>query len=259
MFHRIGDRSIHAVSFGSGSSTLVAIAGSIGNWEIWQQPLEILSRRWRVIALDHDGVGESKVPTDEVDYERLVQTLLAVLDRYQLQSCVLAGDSNNVAVAIDAVLRQPERFRGLALVNGTAWGYDRPGTRQFVDALQSDFERTVAAFAKHCLPEDESGHLRQWLRDIIGRTGPQACCRLIECYYGVDLRDRLSQLDLPTVVIHGALDRLHPDARADAEQLAAAIPGARLELLERAGHVPTLSHPERVAELLEELLVTTCR
>jgi pimeloyl-ACP methyl ester carboxylesterase len=97
--------------------------------------------------------------------------------------------------------------------------------------------------------------LQRWLRDIVHRTGRDACCRLIEAYYDVDLRDRVHEVDLPTLVIHGALDRLHPDAMGHAERLAAAIPGARLERLEGVGHVPTLSSPEQVAELIDALML----
>jgi 3-oxoadipate enol-lactonase len=254
MFHLIADRLVHSVSFGSGPLTLVAISGSIGNWEIWQQPMELLSQRRRVVALDHDGVGETKVPLDEITFERHIETVLGVLDRYGLEGCVLAGDSNNVAVAIGAALRQPQRIRGLVLVSGAAWGFDRPEVRAFIDAMRRDFDRTIDGFVRSCLPEANSGHLQAWLRDIIHRTGCEACCRLIESYFAVDLRERLHELQMPALVIHGALDRVHADGRADAERLAAGIAEARLVVLEEAGHVPTLSRAGQVAALLDEFM-----
>jgi 3-oxoadipate enol-lactonase len=255
MFVTIGERRVHAVAFGPRSLPLVAMAGSIGSWEIWQQPMELLSSRFRVVAIDHDGVGETKVASvDAICFEQLVETLLSTLDALEIDDCVLAGDSNNVAVALEAALRQPSRFRGLVLVSGAAWGFDRPDVRRFIGALRADFPNTVDAFAKRCLPEDREGHLQRWLSDIIHRTGCDACCRLIEAYFGIDLRERLHEIEVPTLVIHGALDRLHPDAGADAQRLTAALPNARLEVLDQAGHVPTLSQPEQVAEWIEALM-----
>jgi pimeloyl-ACP methyl ester carboxylesterase len=118
--------------------------------------------------------------------------------------------------------------------------------RAFIEAMRQDFDRTIDAFVRRCLPEENSGHLQVWLRDIIHRTGCEACCRLIASYFAVDLRERLHELQMPALIVHGARDRLHADGRADAERLAAGIADARLVVLEDAGHVPTLSRADQL-------------
>lgn len=254
MFHDIGSRRVHSLSFGSGPRTLVAVAGSFANWEIWAPVFERLSPRWRVVGFDHDGVGQTKVPIEEISHERHVETLLSVLDAQEVDRCVVAGDSANAAVAIAAAVASPERFDGLVVANGHAWGFDRPEVRQFVDALRTNFEGTVDFFVDLVFPEADSDHLKLWLRDIIHRTGPESAARILEANYDVDLRSRLTEVTAPTLIIHGELDAISPTALEDAKTLADTIPRASLELLDDAGHLPLLSRPDRVAAILDSSL-----
>jgi pimeloyl-ACP methyl ester carboxylesterase len=254
MFHTIGSRKVHSLSFGSGPRTLVAVAGAFANWEIWAPVFERLSPTWRVVGFDHDGVGQTKVPVEEISHERHVETLLSVLDAQGVDRCVIAGDSANAAVAIAAALRSPDRFDGLVIVNGHAWGFDRPEVRRFADALRTDFEPTVDFFVDLVFPEPDSGHLKLWLRDIIRRTGGESAGRIVEANFGIDLRSRLGDVGIPTLIVHGELDSISPTALEDAQLLAEAIPMASLELLADAGHLPLLSRPAEVASLLDSFL-----
>lgn len=198
MFHEVDSRRVFSVSFGAGDHPpVVGIAGSFANWEIWCPTFEILSRDRRVVGFDHDGVGETVAPPVGVSHEQRLRTLFSVLDAQQVDGAIVVGDSNNATVAIDAVLREPERFRGMVIVNGAAWGFDRPEVRRFVDALRTDFDRTVDFFVGLVFPEPDSGHLQRWLRDIIVRTGAEGAAAIVESYYGLDLRDRLAEVAIP--------------------------------------------------------------
>jgi len=254
MFSRVEDRWVHSVSFGKGPGTLVGIPGAFASWEIWAPTFELLSSTWRVVGLDHDGVGQTKTPFAEITRPRHLESLLAVLDDQGVDRCVIAGDSSNATLALEAVLAEPSRFAGLAIVNGHAWGFDRPEAHRFVDGLRNHFEVTIDYFVKVVFPEPDSDHLQQWLRDIIFRTGPEAAAHLTEMFYTVDLRSRLGEVTVPTLIIHGALDVISPTALEDASHLAAAIPGAELQLLSDAGHLPLLSRPQQVADHLDRFL-----
>lgn len=257
MFHQVAGRWVHSVSFGAGPGTFVGVAGSFANWEIWAPTFERLSPRWRVVGLDHDGVGQTKVPASEITHERHLETLFSVLDAHEVERCVIAGDSNNATLAIEAVIEQPDRFDGLVIVNGHAWGFDHPDARRFVTGLRTHFDATLDFFVEVVFPEPDSDHLKAWLRDIIVRTGPEAAARIVEIYFGLDLRPRLSELDLPAMVVHGALDALTPDSMVDAQRLSDAL-GADLRLLDGAGHLPLLSRPDEVAALLDAFMERCC-
>ena len=155
------------------------------------------------------------------------------------------------------MLLQPERFDGLVVANGHAWGFDRPEVRRFVQGLRTQFEPTVSFFVDPVFPEPDTAHLKRWLSDIIFRTGAEAAARILEANYLVDLRPRLSEVRTPTLIIHGVLDAISPTALDDAKELAAMIPEARLQLLDDVGHLPLVSRPTTVADILDLFLAET--
>ena len=54
------------------------------------------------------------------------------------------------------------------------------------------------------------------------RTGPEACAALVESYFGIDLRERLHEIPIPTLVLHGGLDAMPGGSADEARDLAAA-------------------------------------
>jgi len=254
MFREIHGQTVNTVSFGSGDRVLVGVSGAFGTWEVWQQPFELLSPRWQTIGYDHFGVGETRVPPELVTFEHQVLLLDGILEAFGVDRCVLAGDSNNTAVALEAARRWPDRITALVLVSGAVDFAPTEDVIRFVKGLRSAFEATLDVFVDLCMPEDASGHLRAWLRDIIARTGGERAAQLVESFYRVEVRGKLAMVDVPTVVVHGALDALPMSTLSAAEELARTIPKADLVVLPDAGHVPTLSRPEAVVGAIEKLL-----
>jgi pimeloyl-[acyl-carrier protein] methyl ester esterase len=80
------------------------------------------------------------------------------------------------------------------------------------------------------------------------RASQAAAIRLYECLYGLDLKPNVSKILHPTLIVHGELDTIVP--LADAEWLATKIPNSHLQVIRGAGHVPTVTRPVEVAELI---------
>ncbi|MEE8407770.1 MAG: alpha/beta hydrolase [Acidimicrobiia bacterium] len=257
MFQEIEDQCVNTVSFGSGDVPLVGISGSFGTWEIWQQPFELLSTQRRVIGYDHYGTGETRVSVNLVNFENQVDLLGGVLDTFEVDRCILAGDSSMTTVALEAARRCPQRVTGLVLVSAGIDYTPDDAVIGFVQGLRHAFDATVYAFVELCLPEDDSGHLRLWLRDIIARTGGERAAQLVESFYEVDMRPHLRQIETPTLVIHGALDVLPTSRLSAAEELTGEMPNAELMVLADAGHVPTLSRPDEVALAIDKFITTS--
>lgn len=254
MFVRIGGQLVHVVRSGGGPRTIVGIPGSFGTTELWEEPFEVLSGRYQTVTFDHFGTGETYVADELVNFESQVGLVTDLLDELDISRCLLAGDSSMGTVALEVARRHPERLEALILVaTGISYAPD-DGVRRFVSGLRSAPEPTLEGFVRLRLPEDDQGHLRRWLRDIILRTGPERAARLVESFYNADIRPGMAEIAVPTLIIHGELDALPSSRPETARQLAFGIPGARLEMLPGVGHVPTLSKPLRVAETIEEML-----
>lgn len=241
---------INSMSFGSGTHTVVGVAGWVGTWELWQRPMEAISRDARAIAYDHYGAGLSDADPELLTFEAQVDALFDVMDGHDVDRCILAGESMGAAVAIEAALRVPERFTRLVLVAGQYTNFDHPAARAFADLVRADFESVIPPFVGECIPEADGDRARRWLRRILRAADPEVAAQLIEAMYDIDLRPRLSELEVPVVLVHGAQDLLPGTRMARAHEAAALIPDCRLRVLPDAGHVPTLTRPEAVVEAI---------
>lgn len=249
MFREINGRLTRVMDFGHGPKTLLTHGGWTGNWELWEQQAERLSRAgWRVIAYDHRGSGFNAVDPDSISLDAMVDDLFAVMDDLGVERCVLAGESMGTAVAILAALRDPSRFDGLVLLAGTAV-WRRVNLVPFLTSLRLAYRVTLRVFVTVAIPEkDARAHVRPWGLSILRQPSPRAARKLVSSIIGLDLRSRLAALRLPTLVVHGGRDAivLPRDGRA----LAAALPDAEFLLLRGAGHVPTMTRPVEVADAI---------
>ena len=248
MFIPVDRHLLNTVCFGSAPSTFVAHGGWVGNWELWQDPFMLMHHRWRCIGYDHRGAGASTFPPDSITATALVDDLFAVLDHYEVDRCVLAGESLGALTCLQAVLRSPERFSGLVLVDGVpAASEERQST--LVRGARADYPATIKSFVDGCIPEPDSEHFRQWGRQILLRADPEAAARIFEAHYLTHVTPPLADVTVPTLVVHGEDDHIVP--LAIGRHVAATIPGAELVVIPGAGHVPTLTRPQAVVDAIE--------
>jgi len=238
-------------SFGAGDRTALALGGWIGSGEIWQHVLGLLSRNWRAVTFDQRGSGTSHVPNDRViTREAWVDDVFAVMDAQGIERCLLMSDSSGCFPAVLAAQKRPERFTGLVLVGGAPrMPLDRK-RRLFAAGLRVASRRTLRSFARVCLPEDNTGHVRRWLWDVCVRADPRNAIRLLQVIDGFDLTEAAPRLTTPTLIVHGSEDYIQP--LSDGRALASLIPGSDFVVMEGKGHVPMMSSPAEVVSIIEK-------
>jgi pimeloyl-ACP methyl ester carboxylesterase len=250
MFLKLDDAELFLSSFGNGPRTLVAHGGWVGSGELWYPPFELLSRTWRTITYDHRGTGATVNRAAAITFELLVQDLFKVLDALSIDQCVLAGESSGACIALEAALRSPSRFTGLVVVDGRYYGGKSAGAARFIEGCKTNFPGTMDMFINACVPEENCDAIRRWGKQIVNRSNGSEAVQLMECLEVVDLERRLSEISLPTLIIHGSQDVITPVANS--ENLAAKIPNSKLVIIEGAGHVPTMTRPVDVAKAIED-------
>lgn len=250
MFITHNDAQFYTVSFGDSSRTLVALGGWAGSWELWTEPFTYLSKTWRTVAYDHRGTGATLAPTESITIETMVDDVFAILNALNIQQCVLAAESAGVIVALLAALKQPHRFSGLVLVDGIYYQPVPTSPDPFLLGLKNNFVATLHQFVDSCVTQTDTEAVRRWGRQILARSSQDAAIQLYECVLGVDLRSQVSQIVQPTLILHGEADQLVPvDA---SEWLASQIANSQLRILKGAGHVPTVTRPQEVAEAINQ-------
>lgn len=172
---------------------------------------------------------------------------------------VLIGLSMGGYVAFEVLRRAPERLRGLVLLDTRATA-DTPAGRA---ARRADFEQAKA----HGMPAFARGLPARWLapanaRDTalselvcamavaVGHTGQGKQQAAMQAR--PDSLPDLAQVNVPTLVACGRQDLVTPLAAH--EEIAARMPGARLEVIEDSGHLCTIEQPAAVTALLKRWL-----
>ena len=251
MYLKTADVSMLVQSFGDGPQTIVAQGGWVGSGELWLPVFEGLSKSWRTITYDHRGTGATINRAPRITFDLLVADLFMMLDRLGVDRCVLAGESAGAAVVLEAALRQPQRFSGLVLVDGRYTGDRTPQRDRLLQGCRLDFAATMAAFVEACVPEEDCEAEREWGEKIVMRSSAAAAIELMECMEGIDIESRLGQLPMPALVIHGSRDAITP--LASSQKLAAGLPHATLVVIDGAGHVPTVTRPDRTIAEIEQV------
>jgi pimeloyl-ACP methyl ester carboxylesterase len=248
MFVTRGDATLFVTDFGSGPRTIFAHGGFVGSGELWTEPFGILSRSWRTVTYDHRGSGIS-THSGRINLQQLIDDLFAVMDATRIKTCVLGGESMGAKIALLAVLRAPERFTGLVVVDG-AWASVAGSADALIAGCRANYRRTIDAFVDNCVPEPDGDDARRWGRQIVYRSNGEAAAQLLEAAREQDIASAIPTTNIPTLIIHGSLDRIVPVATAEA--LAAKITGSKLVIIDGAGHVPMLTRPGLVAQEIND-------
>ena len=247
MFVKRPDSRLLSLSFGQGAQTMLALGGWVGSGEVRNEVIGYLPH-WRCVTYDHRGSGASS-HNGPITLAAMVDDPFAVMDAQRIDRCILAAESAGAGVALEAVLRAPERFTGLVLCGG-AWKRPLPGQYDaFIGRLRKDFDAELLAFAAGCVPEPNGEDVRHWGYQILRRASLKSAIELLECRSALTVQDRLTKVRVPTLLVHGTKDYISP--LADSQELAKALPDAELELMPDLGHVPILTAPAEVARLIE--------
>jgi pimeloyl-ACP methyl ester carboxylesterase len=259
---------VNYVEIGEGDPILF-VHGISGCWQNWLENLPHFGAGHRAIALDLPGFGASPMPSWEIDMPAYGRLLGDFCEKLGIERATLVGNSMGGFIAVEAATSNPSRFERLVLVSAagilntwnpeargtvTAWAWKRFGPhfaqrgRQIVsrprarEAVFRPFLRYPNRLREDLLLEQIVGGLER--ADGFG-DALQALIRR-------DIRDRLAEIDIPTLIVWGLSDRVIPVAAAISYHRR--IPHSRLEIFERTGHVPQLERPLRFNALLDEFL-----
>jgi pimeloyl-ACP methyl ester carboxylesterase len=227
---------------------------------IWQPQMEALSKKFRVIAMDLRGHGESDAPAGVYSMNTFADDLNALIEARQCGPVVLAGHSMGGYISFAFYRRFPEKVRGLVLFCTRA-GADSEEGKAGRELLAQRAERDGAvAVADHMLPKMLAAATTASHPDLVAQVRQIMLATSINGLAG-SLRgmaarpgslDLLPKIAVPTLVIAGAGDLIIPTQ--EAETMAQAIPNAQLHLISNAGHLASLENPAEVNAGLRDFL-----
>lgn len=243
----------------AGKPWLVLLNGLLSDLTMWAGCVTELARHFRVLSYDGRGQGRSDAPEDgPYTTAGLAADAAELFDQLGVQRPWLVGLSNGAAVGLELLTARPADFAGGVLTSSMAWmDFSMElKTRHWAQALEQGgplmlFDAAAPFLWGDAFLEARHAVLRAYHQVVTGEGHPvHGNLHQIRGIAGWDIRDRLSRVEVPVLVLAGAQDLLTPPWKC--EETARRIRGARFEVVPGVGHAFPVEDPRRfVARVLD--------
>lgn len=231
--------------------TVVFASGFMGITDIWRAQIDALSESWRCIAFDNRGAGRSEKPLPAIAYgvDQHARDLGAVLETVGVtDKVVIVGHSMGGNTAATFYFNQPHRVAGIVYVGSYVAGrqiHEAGNTLEAIKrAVQTAAGRT-AFFEAVGLPATIALESTKWpLYAVAGNA---------ESFMAFDMTDRIAEITVPCLILHGDRDIVSPLAPC-AYALADGLKDSRLVVFEDVNHCPAVESPGKATALIREFL-----
>jgi pimeloyl-ACP methyl ester carboxylesterase len=269
MFSKYVDIDGVAVSFfHSGPSTLPAVVpylaqgellmfvhGAGSNAHTWRRQIEHFGNAHSALALDLPAHGRSGATDGLATLQDMVRLTLSFADVLKLRPFVFVGRAMGGAIGLELALSHPERLRALVLV-ATPARFEIPQASLDTWHDVSRGRKTQPFTTDLFSPKTDFAIMREaWMEQV--KTDPRVRHTDLLACRGADFTSRLASVKVPTLVITGRDDRFAPPEKA--AEVQQAIPGAKLTVVEDAGHTLSSEKPEEFNGAIEEFLAGLSR
>lgn len=215
----------------------------------WPAILDRLAERFEVIAPDHPGFGDSTIPEWMDDISDLSYLYLDLLKHLGLEKVNVVGHSLGGWIGMEIAVRQTERIASLTLI-APAGIHVKGAAKADIFMIDPD-EQARLAYADPAMGEAAAQRASAAKYQEIAIANRVASARFgwNPRFHNPRLGRWLHRIDVPTLILWGAQDRIFAPQHANALQ--DAIPGARHVVIENAGHLPHVERQEETLKLLD--------
>ncbi|MGH2926413.1 MAG: alpha/beta fold hydrolase, partial [Solirubrobacterales bacterium] len=220
-----GDAHIAYQVFGEGDLDLVFVPGFVSNIEhYWEMPVvpqlfERLGSFARVVIFDKRGTGLSDPVAGPPPLEQRMDDMQAVMDAAGVERAALYGVSEGGPASLLFAATYPDRISALVLYGSTprfrtdsdiSWGATDEQMRAFIDEASSDWGQ--GALLEKFAPSagDDPGTREVWGRFQRAGASPAMAKAVAESLFEIDVRDILSAISVPTLILHRTGDLVAP-------------------------------------------------
>jgi len=218
--------------------TVVMVPGMDGTALLFYRQVPLLARRFSVAAYP--------LPDDpDLDMDGLVADLDGLIRETASSRVILCGESFGGALAMSYALAHPDSLAGLVVINSFPRVRDRLRLRLAPLALRLVPWGTMTLVRRFTESRLHSPHVnREDLAEFHERAktiGREGYIRRLEILADYDIRDRLGEITVPTLLLAADHDQL-VDSVDEARFMAERIPDAEMRVLEGYGHVCLINH-----------------
>jgi 3-oxoadipate enol-lactonase len=230
---------------GPSGAPLLVLSGSLGTTtSMWRPQMPGLTRRFRIVRLDHPGHGASPIPAESVTVAGIGRAVVDVLDELDADRVSFCGLSLGGMVGMWLGANAPERIERLVLAcTGALLGTRELYAQRAADVRADGTEVTLdGARERWFTPAFRDSHEAQRILDELRETSPEGYAACAEAVGDFDFRAELAGITAPTLVVYGEDDPVTPPKVV--ETLAGGIAGARRLGIPHAAHLANVEQPE---------------
>lgn len=250
-FVQAGAVRLHYVERGAGPEPLVFIHGYTSSLRAWNPILPRLSSRYRAIAFDLRGAGESDKPPTGYGPRIYAEDIHAATRALGIDTFTLIGHSMGGVTAMQFAVLYPERLRRLVLVAPAPSGgiVVDPALRAQMKAIHHNVELRRKVLSTLVVRPTSAAEIERRIEDSL-RWSDAALDEAWEAMAAIRLSDAVARLHTPTLMVVGDRDGLRAANLEDAQR----IPNCALHVFYRVGHEIPHDVPEEFIALLDDFV-----
>lgn len=233
-----------------GLRTLIFVHGSGGSHLLWNHQRRFFEKSYNVVAVDLPGHGEAGSDGEE-SIGAYVEHLFHLLQVLPGSAFCLFGHSLGGAIVQQFTLMHPQYVEALVLVGTGARLKVLP---KILEGIQKRFGETVRMICNYAFSKKTSRDLIEKGIETMLNSRPNVLFGDFAACDRFDIMDRVGTIQVPTIVICGSDDVMTPPKYA--HFLAEKISGARLEIIDGAGHMVMIEKPDEFNIRVLEFLTT---
>jgi pimeloyl-ACP methyl ester carboxylesterase/CRP-like cAMP-binding protein len=262
-FYTVDGQQIHVMEHGQpGRQVAILLHGWSSSWFAVSPMIDLLAQRFRCVAVDLPGYGESPPYPERTTIPKYVETLASLIEQVSDAPVVMVGHSMGGMTSVTLALEHPILVERMVLLSPTISGHLSNWANWFLapvtllerfgvgNVLVTAVEKSIVGLTdrlmRPALFAERTGITEEAYERIRmdARRPGQGRVRA-ECFRAMrenDLRGRLDTIETPTLILWGAEDNTVP--LRDAGVVADEWTGADLRIIPKAGHWPHFETPE---------------
>lgn len=229
---------------------IILLHGGLSDSREWRRQIDALSNEFAVVAWDAPGCGQSSDPPETFRLPEYADCLAALIDALGLGQPHVVGLSFGAGLALELYRRYPTVPRTLALASAYAgWAGSLPAEvveerlRQILQEVDLPPDQWIPRWLPGLFTEAAPQEMINEMVAIMSACHPVGVRAMAHAFAEADLRDVLSRIHVPTLLLYGDADQRVP--LRVAEDLHAKIPASRLVMLPGVGHQSNVEAAER--------------
>jgi 3-oxoadipate enol-lactonase len=258
----VGDIKMYYQIFGRGEPLLM-IMGLAGHSLDWGEKLPgRLAERYQVILFDNRGAGRSDQPAGTLTINQMAGDAVGLMDSLGIDKAHVFGGSMGGMIALQVALDYPDRVNKLVLGATAAGGKRRifpppEIERYFIPRPDLSAHDYLLWTSEVCYPPEFIKAHQQIVEEKISANLAypgtlESYLSQLEAFRTFDVDDRLGAINAETLVITGSRDVLIPPQNS--YLIAERIPHAKIRVVDGAGHIFWISHPDETGRIVREFL-----